>query len=54
MGSGRVSTWREDLPGIEAIAYQSGSRLGFDGQDRDEVSLNFHVLTDDPASAVEH
>lgn len=45
---------REDLPGIEAIAYQSGSRLGFDGQDRDEVSLNFHVLTDDPASAVEH
>ena len=45
---------REDLPGIEAIVYQSGARMGFDAQDRDEVSLNFHALTDDPASAVAH
>lgn len=44
---------REDLPGIEALTYISGARLGFDQQGRDEVSLNFHALTDDPASAVE-
>jgi len=45
---------REDLPGIEAITYQSGARMGFDAQGRDEVSLNFHAMTDDPASAVAH
>ncbi len=45
---------REDLPGIEAIVYQSGARMGFDAQDRDEVALNFYALTGDPASALDH
>lgn len=45
---------RTDLPGIEALTWQSGGRIGFDPQDRDEISLNFYALTDDPASAVDH
>ena len=45
---------REDLPGIELLTWQSGARIGFDTQQRDEFSLNFHALTDDPATATYH
>lgn len=45
---------RTDLPGIVLLTYRGGGRIGFDAQDRDEVSLNFYAVTDDQASAVEH
>ena len=45
---------REDLPGIELLTWISGARIGFDTGQRDEVSLNFHALTDDPATATYH
>lgn len=45
---------REDLPGIGLLTWQSGARLGFDTQQRDEFALNFYALTDDPATATYH
>jgi hypothetical protein len=44
---------REDIPGIEAMVLVGGGRIGFDAQDRDEVSWNFQAITSDPSVAVE-
>lgn len=34
---------------VELLAYQSGARMGFDANNRDEVALNFYATTSAPS-----
>lgn len=47
----RVLHGRTDMPGIVAVFFVSGASLGQDAKGRPELTLNFHVVSDDPVTA---